>query len=186
MKKIIFIRTFLSFFPFCSKNEKIEKLHTYRPIFHNSILIRKMKKWQVLRAIFYFSIYLINSKTLKRYTLSDSFSFFILLKNGAEKWEVMNILTVKKRLANLVRRFTQGRRRCGGIWGGGGGLSFRDADVVPFTFDLDFLEGLSCRESTVDESGGKTVPYRPWKWRILERVRGRRRRRENWYGKRGW
>ena len=74
----------------------------------------------------------------------------------------MNILTVKKRLANLVRRFTQGRRRCGGIWGGGG-LSFRDADVVPFTFDLDFLEGLSCRESTVDESGGKTVPYRPWK-----------------------
>ena len=74
----------------------------------------------------------------------------------------MNILTVNKRLANLVRRFTQGRRRCGGIWGGGR-LSFRDADVVPFTFDLDFPEGLSCRESTVDESGGKTVPYRPWK-----------------------
>ena len=47
--------------------------------------------------------------------------------------------------------------------GGGGGLSFREADVVPFTFDLDFPEGLSCRESTVDESGGKTVPYRPWK-----------------------
>ena len=76
----------------------------------------------------------------------------------------MNILTLKKRLANLVRRFTQGWRRCGGIWGGGGGgLSCRDADVVPFTFDLDFPEGLSCRESTVDESGGKTVPYRPWK-----------------------
>ena len=50
----------------------------------------------------------------------------------------------------------------GGGWGGGG-LSFREADVVPFTFDLDFPEGLSCRESTVDESGGKTVPYRPWK-----------------------
>ena len=63
-----------------------------------------------------------------------------------------------------------------GEFGGGGGLSFRDADVVPFTFDLDFPEGLSCRESTVDESGGK---------RILERVRGGRRRRENWYGKRG-
>ena len=45
------------------------------------------------------------------------------------------------------------------MWGnlGGGGLSFRDADVVPFTFDLHFPEGLSCRESTVDESGGKTV-----------------------------
>ena len=41
--------------------------------------------------------------------------------------------------------------------GGGGGLSFREADVVPFTFDLHFPEGLSCRESTVDESGGKTV-----------------------------
>ena len=55
-----------------------------------------------------------------------------------------------------------------GEFGGGGvergeGLSFRDADVVPFTFDLDFPEGLSCRESTVDESGGKTVPYRLWK-----------------------
>ena len=47
--------------------------------------------------------------------------------------------------------------------GGGGRLSFRDADVVPFTFDLDFPEGLSCRESTVDESGGKAVPYRLWK-----------------------
>ena len=45
--------------------------------------------------------------------------------------------------------------------GGGGWLSFRDANVVPFTFDLDFPEVLSCRESTVDESGGKTVPYRP-------------------------
>ena len=44
-----------------------------------------------------------------------------------------------------------------------GGFSFRDADVVTFTFDLDFPEGLSCRESIVDESGGKTVPYRPWK-----------------------
>ena len=64
----------------------------------------------------------------------------------------------------------------GGGGGGGGGPSFRDADVVPFTFDLDFPEGLSCQGSTVDESGGK---------RILERVRGGRRRRENWYGKRG-
>ena len=96
-----------------------------------------------------------------------------------------NLIRIHYRLTNLVRRFTRGRRRCRGIWGGGGGLSFRDSVVVPFTFDLDFPEGLSCRESTVDESGGKTVPYRPWKWRILERVRGRRRRRENWYGKRG-
>ena len=51
----------------------------------------------------------------------------------------------------------------GGERGVGGGLSFREPDVVPFTFDLDFPEGLSCRESTVDESGGKTVTYRPWK-----------------------
>ena len=98
--------------------------------------------------------------------------------------EKKNLIRIHCRRTHLVRRFTQGRRRCGGI-GGGGGLSFRDADVVPFTFDLDFPEGLSCRKSTVDESGGKTVPYRPWKWRILERVRGRRKRRENWYGKRG-
>ena len=48
-----------------------------------------------------------------------------------------------------------------GLAGGGGGrLSFRDADVVPFTFDLHFPEGLSCREWTVDENGGKIVPYR--------------------------
>ena len=50
-----------------------------------------------------------------------------------------------------------------GEFGEVGGLSFRDADVVPFTFDLGFPEGLSCRGSTVDESGEKTVPYRPWK-----------------------
>ena len=48
----------------------------------------------------------------------------------------------------------------GAFGGRGGGLSFGDADVVPFTFDLDFPEGLSCRESTVDESGRKAVPYR--------------------------
>ena len=73
----------------------------------------------------------------------------------------------------------------GGEGGSGGGLSFREADVVPFTFDLDFPEGLNCRESTVDENDGKTVPRLSWKRKILERVRGRRRRRENWYGKRG-
>ena len=50
-----------------------------------------------------------------------------------------------------------------GEFRGEGGLSFRDADVVPFTFDFHFPEGLSCRELTVDESGGKTVTYRPWK-----------------------
>ena len=72
-----------------------------------------------------------------------------------------------------------------GNLGGREGVSFRGAGVVSFTFDLDFPEDLSCRESTVDESGGKTVPYLPWKSRILERVRGRRRRRENWYGKGG-
>ena len=52
-----------------------------------------------------------------------------------------------------------------GEFGEGGRLSFRDADVVPFTFDLHFPEGFKvlCRESTVDESGGKAVPYRSWK-----------------------
>ena len=45
MKKIIFIRTIFSFFQLCSKNlKKKEKWHTYRLIFHNSILTRKMKK----------------------------------------------------------------------------------------------------------------------------------------------
>ena len=65
--------------------------------------------------------------------------------NGEEK---KNLIRIHYRRTNLVRRFTQGRRRCGGIGGGGGGLSFREADVVPFTFDLHFPEGLSCWEST--------------------------------------
>ena len=43
------------------------------------------------------------------------------------------------RLTNLVRRFTQGRRRCGGggDLAGGRGFSFREADVVPFTFEVN-------------------------------------------------
>ena len=51
----------------------------------------------------------------------------------------MNILTVKKRLANLVRRFTQGRRRCEGNLGGGGeGLVFEMRTyVVLLTFEVD-------------------------------------------------
>ena len=80
--------------------------------------------------------------------------------------EMKNLIRIHYRRSNLIRRFTHGRQRCGGIGGRGagrGGLSFREADVVPFTFDLDFPEGLSCRESTVDGSGGKTVTYRPWK-----------------------
>ena len=48
----VFIRTvffFIFFSHFVQKmKKKIEKAHTYSPIFRNSILIRKMKKWQVL------------------------------------------------------------------------------------------------------------------------------------------
>ena len=44
--------------------------------------------------------------------------------------ERKNLIRIHYRLTNLVRRLTQGRRRCGGIGGGGGWLSFRDADVV--------------------------------------------------------
>ena len=61
MKKIIFIRTIFSFFPFCSKNEKIEKKRTYRSILHNSILIRKMKKMT---------------------SVANNFSIFSLLSSG--------------------------------------------------------------------------------------------------------
>ena len=79
--------------------------------------------------------------------------------NGDEK---KNLICIHYRLSNSVRVGGD----VGEFFGGGGGvgrLSFRDADVGPFTFDLDFPEGLSCRESTVNESGGKTVPCRPWK-----------------------
>ena len=118
----------------------------------------------------FFLFFWINRKTLTIHPFRQFFIFYF-----SEKWrrkvrryeyfngeERKNLIRIQYRLTNLVRRFAQGRRRCGGIWGGGR-LSFRDADVAPFTFDLDFPEGLSCRESTVDESGGKTVPYRSWK-----------------------
>ena len=45
-----------------------------------------------------------------------------------------------------------------GNLGEGGGLSFRDEDVVPFTFDLDFLEGLSVGSRLWMKAEGK--PYR--------------------------
>ena len=54
--------------------------------------------------------------------------------NGEEK---KNLIRIHFRLTNLVRRFTQGRRRCGGIWREGRGFSFRDADLVPFAFEVD-------------------------------------------------
>ena len=100
-------------------------------------------------------------------------------QNRAAQWWIFQIL-VTLQFSSNKKNFN--RTKHDWSWPA---LSVRDADVVLFTFDLDFPEGLSCRGSTVDESGGKTVPYRPWKWRILERVWWGRRRRENWYGKRG-
>lgn len=47
-ERYAFAPFFKFFFHFVQEmKKKIEKSHTYRPIFHNSILIRKMKKWQV-------------------------------------------------------------------------------------------------------------------------------------------
>ena len=37
--------------------------------------------------------------------------------NGEER---KNLIRIHYRLTNLVRRFTKGRRRCEGVWGGGG------------------------------------------------------------------
>jgi len=79
MKQIIFIRTIFSFFLLCSKNEKIEKWHTYRLIFHNSILTRKMKKMTCVANNF--SLFSINRK--KKQTNKNG-QFFIFCFN--EKW----------------------------------------------------------------------------------------------------
>ena len=125
MKKMIFIQTIFSFFPFCSKNEKIEKWHTYCLIFHNSILTRKMKKMTSVANNF--SIFSINRKQTnkqKRIIFHLLFLWKIAKKND-KSWTFTN--REKKnlihfRLTSFVRRFTQGRRRRGMGRVGGGAL----------------------------------------------------------------
>ena len=80
---MIFIQAIFSFFPFCSKNEKIEKWHTYRLIFHDSILTRKMKKMTSVANNL--SIFSINRKQTNKQTKTDNFSSFVLMKNSKEK-----------------------------------------------------------------------------------------------------
>ena len=70
------------------KKKKNEKWHTYRLIFHNSILIRKMKKMTSVANNF--SIFFNKYKTNKQ-TKTDNFSSFVLMKNSKEKWQIMNI-----------------------------------------------------------------------------------------------
>ena len=71
------------------KNRKIAYRSPNFPLFHFNKTNENMTS--VPNNFLFFLLFLINRKTLKRYTISDSFSFFILLKNGTEKWEVMNI-----------------------------------------------------------------------------------------------
>ena len=119
----------------------------------------------------FFLFFWINRKTLTIHPFRQFFFFFFIEKwrrkvrsyeyfNGEER---KNLIRIHYRLTNLVGLVIYtGSVDMWGDWGGEGGgrLSFRDADVVRSTFDLDFPEGLSCRESTVDESGGKALPYR--------------------------
>ena len=93
----------------------------------------------------FFLFFWINRKTLTIHPFRQFFIFYFIEKwrrkvrsyeyfNGEEK---KNLIRIYFRLTNLVRRFTQGRRRCGGIWREGRGFSFRDADLVPFAFEVD-------------------------------------------------
>ena len=78
--------------------------------------------------------------------------------NGEEK---KNLIRIDYRRTNLVRRYTQGRRRCGGIGGGGGvgeGLVFEKR-----TWFHSFLISISLKVSVVGsrlwtKAAGK--PYR--------------------------
>ena len=114
---MIFIRTIFSFFPFCSKNEKIDKWHTYRLIFHNSIFYENMTS--VASNFLFFLFFWINRKTLTIHPFRQFFIFYFIEKwrrkvrsyeyfNGEER---KNLIRIHYRLTNLVRRFTQGRRR---------------------------------------------------------------------------
>ena len=143
--KLRFLNHF-SIFSFFAKNRKMEKKYIYShhffvfsivfkkwknrkivylsPNFHNFILVRKMKKWQVLRAIVYFSIFLINRKTFKTIHPLRQFFFFYFIEKMAQKSEKLwifngeekkNLIRIHLRLTNLVRRSR------GSEWGGGGG-----------------------------------------------------------------
>ena len=83
MKKIIFIRTIFSFFPLCSKKEKLGKWDTYRLIFHNSILTRKMKKWSIFLTIFFFFYFFPYFKICKY----DKDNQYVLFPFWLEKWK---------------------------------------------------------------------------------------------------
>ena len=135
---MIFIRTIFPFFPFCSKNEKIEKWHTYRLIFHNSILTRKMKKMTSVANNF--SIFSINRKQTNKQK-----RIIFLMKNSKEKWQIMNIYQQRKEKPNPLQthQFCQtiytGSAETWDGEGGFGPFSSRNANVVSFTFGFDQL-----------------------------------------------
>ena len=125
MKKSYLFAPFFSFFPFCSKNEKIEKWHTYRLIFHNSILTRKMKKMTSVANNF--SIFSINRKQTnkKKRTIFHLLFQWKIAKKNDKSWTFTNKDKKKLihfRLTSFVRRFTQVRRRRGMGRAGGGPL----------------------------------------------------------------
>ena len=103
----------------------------------------------------FFLFFLINRKTLTIHPFRQFFIFYFIEKwrrkvrsyeyfNGEER---KNLIRIHYRLTNLVGLviYTGLAEMWGNLGGGEGRLSFCDADVVPFTFDLDFPEGLSCR-----------------------------------------
>ena len=83
---MIFIRIISSFFPFCSKNEKIEKWHRYRPIFHYSIFTWKIEKCQkYFDQNFHFFSILIDRK-FENWIMICNFWQFLLISVWIKKW----------------------------------------------------------------------------------------------------
>ena len=82
---MIFIRTIFSFFPFCSKNGKIEKWHRHRPIFHYSIFTWKIEKChKYFDQNFHFFI-LIDRK-FGNWIMICNFWPFLLISVWIKKW----------------------------------------------------------------------------------------------------
>ena len=95
MKKIIFIRTIFSFFLLCSKNEKIEKWHTYRVRARfgqsNFQFFQQKRKKVILLIVIIFTYFKVQKKIGKKKMVRkiDHFLIFLVLKSASKIQKIL-------------------------------------------------------------------------------------------------